>query len=147
MKSAGLTAIERKVSCSSADSASFPFPLSCWPSIGPFEPVIVFQVAGWSPVQRFWQIVVQSFLLLGGIKVTWAHVPAWAQSRHGAVSSTEHRPVWMCGYIPVCMHKVCFLTPLLCGCFPIDSSSSSSDFTLFLHAICVYKLATFPKCF
>lgn len=36
-------------------------------------------------------IVVRSFLLLGGIKVTWAHVPAWAESRHGAVSNTENK--------------------------------------------------------
>lgn len=95
MKSAGLAAMERKVSCSSAVSASFPFPLCCWPSEGPWEPVS-FPGCWVKPNEQvladLW-IMVQSFLLLEGIKVTWAHVPAWAQSRCGAVSNTENRHV------------------------------------------------------
>lgn len=114
MKSPGLAAIERKVS--SADSTSSPFPLSCWPSVGVMRAHHRF--AGcWEKVS----VQVQNpsvwfrdrgtkFSSLGRMKVTQAHTPACAWSRHRAVSNTES--VWTCGYVTAHMHKACVLSTI-----------------------------------
>ena len=126
MKSIGLAATERKVSCSSVDGTSSPFPLFCWPSVGAVRAhhrfpgcwvnssVQVQKPSGWFGDRG------TKFSSLGGIKVTQAHTPAWARSRPGAVSNTESRCLWTCGYLTVRTHKVCVLNPTgLWAFFPL----------------------------
>lgn len=148
MRRAGLAAIERKVSSSSADSTSSPFPLPHWPS-KLWKPVTDFQVAGWSPVCRFKShlgvlgIVVQSFLPLGELR-SLKLTPQPELEADLVLSVTQKAGLCGHGGTSLHMHKVCVLD--LTGLWAFFPLIHPRLHPLHMHHMCL-RFTTFSKYF